>query len=281
MWSDLDLKRLAAEARLDFFTALGQLGGGHYGACLSVIDLLTYLYFQEMNIDPANPAWPERDLFVLSKGHAGFGLYAVLAARGFFPKSRLSAYENGVMLPKHADKHRIPGVELSTGSLGIGFSAAVGMAVSLQRSGSSRRVYTLLGDGELNEGIVWEAAMAASKYGLDNLTAVIDYNKLQFDGDSNTVMGLEPLAARWQSFGWQVTEIDGHDFPSIARGFDFARSVSNAPQVLIAHTVKGKGVPFMEGQTIWHGGTCSPEQLEEGLRYLQAQVASLRAEKEV
>lgn len=277
MYQDLDLKIAAARARRDLFDALGKLNGGHYGACLSVIEALTELYFREMKNDPADPSDPDRDLFVLSKGHAGFGLYAVLAQRGYLPRERLSAYEDGVMLPKHADKHRIPGVELSTGSLGIGFSAAVGMALSLQRAGSSRRVYTLLGDGELDEGIVWEAAMAASKYHLGNLIALIDYNKLQFDGDSNAVMGLEPLADRFRAFGWQTTEVDGHDFSDLRRGFDLARSATDRPAVLIAHTIKGKGIPFMEGDPLWHGGTCSLEQLEEGTAFLAAELASLEA----
>ena len=262
------LEQVALAARRNLFSALGELGGGHYGACLSEIEILTYLYFEEMKVKPESPSWEDRDRFVLSKGHGGFGLYSVLAERGFLPRERLKAYENGVMLPKHADKHRIPGVDVSTGSLGQGLSIACGMAMAAARDKTNVRVYALLGDGECNEGQIWEAAMTAAKYHLDNLIAAVDFNALQFDGKTENVMPLEPFTEKWRAFGWHAAEADGHDFDSIRQAYREARAVTGQPSVIIMHTVKGKGISFMENATRWHGGTCSKEERIQGFRDL-------------
>ena len=277
------LEEAARAARADLFLALRALGGGHFGACLSEIDILTYLYFEEMNVRPQEPDWPDRDRFVLSKGHGGFGLYSVLAERGFFPRERLSALENGVMLPKHADKHRVPGVDVSTGSLGPGLSIACGMALAAKRSGSSVRVFALLGDGECNEGQIWEAAAFAAKYKLDNLIAAVDANGLQFDGRSEEIMPMEPFAAKWRAFGWNTIEANGHDFEAIRAayaqagpgrrgGCDSAAGAEDGrderPSMIIFRTVKGKGLSFMENEVLWHSGNCDDEQFAAGCREL-------------
>lgn len=267
-----DLKLVANNARKNLFEAFYKLGSGHYGAVLSEIEPLVYLYFKEMNVRPDDPNWEGRDRFVLSKGHGGFGLYAVLAERGFIPRERLSAYENGVMLPKHADKHRIPGVDISTGSLGQGFSMATGMAIAAQRDKKDIRVYTLLGDGECNEGQVWEAAMAAAKYRLDNFVAVIDKNVLQFDGGTEEVMPLEPFALKWEAFGWHAINVmDGHNFDYLEKAFEEARATKDRPTVIIANTIKGKGISFMEGVTAWHGGSCNDDNYKQGLSDLETE----------
>jgi len=267
------LEQVALAARQNLFKALGDLGSGHYGACLSEIELITYLYFEEMNVDPAKPDWAERDRFVLSKGHGGFGLYAVLAERGFMPRERLGRLEDGVMLPKHADKHRVPGVDISTGSLGQGLSVACGMALCATREGKGVRVYAVLGDGECNEGQIWEAAMAAGKYRLGNLVAAVDYNHLQFDGTTDDVMPLEPFADKWRACGWHAITIeDGHDFDLIRKAYAEARMVEDKPVVILAHTVKGKGISFMENALVWHGGSCNEEQLKQGYRDLGMEV---------
>lgn len=261
------LKQAALNARRDLLTALSSLGGGHFGACLSEIDILTYLYFEEMNIRPEEPLWEGRDRFVLSKGHGGFGLYSVLAQRGFIPRERLSAFEDGVMLPKHADKHRVPGVDLSTGSLGQGLSAACGMALAAKRDDSGVRVFALLGDGECNEGQIWEAAMFAAKYKLNNLIAAVDANGLQFDGRSGDIMPMEPMAEKWKAFGWFVREADGHDFVSVRNAYRQA-ALADRPSMIIFRTVKGKGISYMENVTQWHSGNPDPLQLAEGCRQL-------------
>lgn len=261
--------QIAADARIALFKAFGDLGGGHYGGCFSLIEELVQIYFREMRVDPANPGWPDRDRFVLSKGHAGFGLYAVLAERGFFGREYLSRFDNGVMLPKHADKHRVPGVDVSTGSLGQGLSIAVGMAIAAMRAGKGVRVFTIMGDGEANEGQIWEAAMTAGKYRLGNLTGVVDINRLQCDGDPDDVMPMPGLAAMWEAVGWQVEYADGHDFDQLEAAFARTRGDRDRPAVILAATVKGKGVSFMENVRDWHGGTCTREQYDQGLRELE------------
>lgn len=272
---DKILEKTALAARRNLFIALHRLGGGHFGACLSEIDILTYLYFEEMNIRPEQPEWEGRDRFILSKGHGGFGLYSVLAERGFFPPERLWSYDNGVMLPKHADKHRVPGVDVSTGSLGQGLSVACGMALAAKRDGSGIRVFTLLGDGECNEGQVWEAAMFASKYGLDNLIAAVDSNGLQFDGMSRDIMPMESMAEKWKAFGWDVQEADGHDFESIGKAYKFSGNKNGRPKMIIFRTVKGKGISFMENQINWHSGNCNEEELRDGCRQLGIDISEL------
>lgn len=262
------LEEVALSARRNLFTSLCKLGGGHFGACLSEIEILTYLYFEELNIRPEEPGWPGRDRFVLSKGHGGFGLYSVLMERGFMAEERLQAYEDGVMLPKHADQHRIPGVDISTGSLGQGLSIACGMALAAKRDGSGARVFALLGDGECNEGQIWEAAMFAGKYKLDHLVAAIDVNGLQFDGKSEDVMPLEPLADKWKACGWHVEETNGHDFAQISKAYAKAGEVKGRPSMILFHTIKGRGISFMENAVEWHGGKCSEEEIRQGCREL-------------
>ncbi len=273
-----NLEAYAHSARRNLFIALHKLGGGHFGACLSEIDILTYLYFEEMNIRPKEPDWPKRDRFVLSKGHGGFGLYSVLAERGFFPPERLWTYENGVMLPKHADKHRVQGVDVSTGSLGQGLSIACGMALAARRDDSKVRVFALMGDGECNEGQIWEAAMFAAKYGLDNLIAAVDANGLQFDGRSGDIMPMESLAEKWKAFGWEVQEADGHDFKAIRSAYASSRDSNGRPKMIVFRTIKGKGISFMENQTNWHSGNCNKEELEEGCRQLGISFSELGGE---
>lgn len=268
IFENKDLENIALAARKNLFESLCNLGGGHFGACLSEIDILTYLYFEEMNVDPKNPLKSDRDRFVLSKGHGGFGLYSVLMERGFVQKEKLAAFENGVMLPKHADKHRMPGVDISTGSLGQGLSIAAGMALAAKNDGLRNKVYCLLGDGECNEGQIWEAAMFASKYKLDNLIGSVDLNQLQFDGRTKDVMPMDPVLDKWQAFGWYVIETDGHDFSSIREAYRKANGVSGKPVMILFHTVKGKGISFMENQIKWHGGSCSETEFKQGMEEL-------------
>lgn len=268
IFENKELESIALSARKHLFESLCILGGGHFGACLSEIDILTYLYFEEMNIDPDRPLKADRDRFVLSKGHGGFGLYSVLMERGFIQKERLTAFENGVMLPKHADKHRIPGVDISTGSLGQGLSIAAGMALVIKRDELDNKVYCLLGDGECNEGQVWEAAMFASKYKLDNLIGAVDLNQLQFDGRTEEIMPMDPVRDKWQAFGWHVIEANGHDFWDIREAYKEASTITGKPVMILFHTIKGKGISFMENQVKWHGGSCNETEFEQGMREL-------------
>ena len=250
----LELQKIANEVRKDIVTAVHAAKAGHPGGSLSAADLFTYLYFEEMNVDPKDPKKADRDRFVLSKGHTAPGLYSVLAERGYFPKEDLKTLRHlGSYLQGHPDMKHIPGVDMSSGSLGQGISAAVGMALSAKLSNESYRVYTLLGDGEIQEGQIWEAAMCAGKYRLDNLVGIVDYNHLQIDGTVEEVMPLEPLGDRWASFGWNVIHIDGHNIERIDEAFRAAEDFKGKPTVVIAHTVKGKGVSFMENNVAWHG----------------------------
>ena len=230
------------------------------------------LYFHQMNIDPARPDWPERDRFVLSKGHACLALYSALAQHGFFPQEELLTFDRiDSRLQGHPDMRKTPGVEMSTGCLGQGFSAAVGMALAGRCDAAAYRVYVLLGDGELQSGQVWEAVMAASKYKLDNLTAIIDRNGLQMDGNTEEVLGVEPIAARWSAFGWDTREVDGHDVIALAGALAEAARVKGKPSVLIAHTVKGKGISFMEGDRRWHSAAITSEQGQQAMDELRAE----------
>ena len=258
-----ELKNVASKIRKDIVTMVNAAGSGHPGGSLSAADILAALYFGEMNIDSKNPDLESRDRFVLSKGHAAPVLYSTLARRGFFDTSELIHLRKiGHMLQGHPNMNYIPGVDMSTGSLGQGISAAVGMALAGKLDKTDVRTYTLLGDGEMNEGLVWEAAMCAAHYKLDNLVGIIDYNGLQIDGPNEEVMGIKPLDKKWESFGWNVILIDGHNFNEINAAFDKAREVSGKPTVIIATTVKGKGVSFMENQASWHGTAPNKEQLE-------------------
>ena len=238
---------------------------------LSAADIFTYLYFNELNIDPKNPKAPDRDRFVLSKGHCAPGLYATLAQRGFFSPDELKKLRHiGAMLQGHPDMKGTPGVDMSTGSLGQGISAAAGMALAAKMDGASYRIYALLGDGEIQEGQVWEAAMFAAHHGLDNLCLIVDCNGLQIDGDVEKVAGIAPLDEKFQSFGFQVLTADGHDFNSLEAAFAAAKSCVDKPSVILAKTVKGKGVSFMENQAGWHGKAPNQEQYEQAMAELNA-----------
>jgi transketolase len=242
---------------------------GHPGGSLSAVEILTTLYFDEMNIDPSNPKMPHRDRFVLSKGHAAPVLYATLARRGYFDTEELITLRQiGARLQGHPDMKQIPGVEMSTGSLGQGFSASVGMALATRVTGGQSRVYALLGDGELNEGLVWEAAMAAAHYKLGNLVAILDFNGLQIDGTNDEVMAVSPVDMKFKSFGWNVLVADGHDFDDLKRAFTQARTFTEAPTVILATTIKGKGVSFMENQVGWHGKAPSAEEKDQAMAEL-------------
>ena len=250
----LELKRIANNVRLGIIEAVYNAACGHPGGSLSIADVLTYLYFEELRVDPANPADKDRDRFVLSKGHTAPALYSVLAERGFFPKEELKTLrKTASRLQGHPDMKGVPGVDMSTGSLGLGFSTACGMALSGKVSGDSYRVYTALGDGESQEGQVWEAAMFAAHYKLDNLVAVLDLNGLQIDGPITEVMNPTPHDDKFRAFGWHVITIDAHDFDQIEAAFNEARETNGQPTVIIARSVKGKGVSFMENKCEWHG----------------------------
>ncbi len=255
--------------RRNIIKMLGQAGSGHTGGSLSASDIAACLYFWEMNIDPNRPHWVERDRFVLSKGHAAPVLYAVLAEKGFFPPDDLNNLRKlGSPLQGHPDMRKVPGVEASTGSLGQGISWAVGMALAGKMDNKSYRVYTLLGDGEIEEGIVWEAAMAAAHYKLDNLMAFVDHNGLQIDGRVEEVMSPLPIPDKFKAFGWEVLEIDGHDHKQIMEALNIARSVKGKPTAVVAHTVKGKGCSFMEDRVEWHGVAPKPDEVEKALAEL-------------
>lgn len=265
------LQVTAANVRLGIVTGVFHAKSGHPGGSLSAADIFTYLYFNELNIDPKNPKAPDRDRFVLSKGHCAPGLYATLAQRGFFSPDELKKLRHiGAMLQGHPDMKGTPGVDMSTGSLGQGISAAAGMALAAKMDGASYRIYALLGDGEIQEGQVWEAAMFAAHHGLDNLCLIVDCNGLQIDGDVEKVAGVAPLDEKFQSFGFQVLTADGHDFNSLEAAFAAAKSCVNKPSVILAKTVKGKGVSFMENQAGWHGKAPNQEQYEQAMAELNA-----------
>jgi len=260
------LRERAVEIRKDVINMLGRCGSGHPGGSLSAADIVTALYFKVLRINPENPRSPERDRFVLSKGHAAPVLYAALAQKGFFPREELNTLRKlGSRLQGHPDMKKLPGVEMSTGSLGQGLSAANGMALAGKLDGIEYRVYVLLGDGELEEGQVWEAAMAAAHYKLDNLTAFVDHNKLQIDGPVEAVMSPEPVAEKWRAFGWDVQVIDGHDMGRILQAVEKAAAVKGKPHMIIAETIKGKGVSFMENKAEWHGTAPKGEEVAQAL----------------
>ena len=257
----LELKKMANEIRKDIVTAVHSAKAGHPGGSLSAADIFTYLYFEEMNVDPKDPKKPDRDRFVLSKGHTAPGYYAALAHRGYFPVSDLPTLRHlGSYLQGHPCMQETPGVDMSSGSLGQGISAAVGMAISAKISGKDYRVYTLLGDGELQEGQVWEASMLAAHRKLDNLVVIVDNNGLQIDGNIADVNSPYPIDKKFEAFNFHVINIDGHDFDQIRAAFAEAKTVKGRPTAIIAKTVKGKGVSFMENQASWHGTAPNDEQ---------------------
>ncbi len=265
------LKKTANDVRIGILDGVFHAGCGHPGGSLSIADIMTYLYFEEMNVNPASPKDPTRDRFVLSKGHTAPALYAALAHKGFFPVSDLKTLRHiDSHLQGHPDMNSTPGVDMSAGSLGLGISSACGMALSAKISGESYRVYTVLGDGESEEGQVWEAAMFAAHYKLDNLVAVLDWNGLQIDGPIAEVMNPTPHDEKFRAFGWHVISIDGHDMEAIDAAFREARTVKGKPTVIIAKTVKGKGVSFMENKVEWHGSAPKEEQYKIAIAELTA-----------
>ncbi len=263
------LKEVARNTRKLILESLAEAGSGHPGGSLSAVELLVALYFHVMRHDPKDPSWPERDRFFLSKGHAAPLLYAILAQAGYFPVEELMTLRKlGSRLQGHPHMG-VPGVEAPAGSEGIGLSLGVGVSLAAKLDRRTSRTYVLMGDGEQQEGQVWEAAMSASKYRLDNLTAIIDRNGIQQDGLTEQIMPLEPLAAKWRAFNWNVIEVDGYDFSQLLDGFDLAANTRNRPTVVVAHTVKGKGISFMEWSPHYHGTPPSKDNLSDVLSELK------------
>jgi transketolase len=260
------LERIARRIRCHVVRTISEASAGHPGGSLSEADILTALYFHVMQIDPQRPDWENRDRFVLSKGHGAAGLYAALTERGYFSPGLLKTFGRiNSSLQVHPDMHMIPGIEISTGALGQGLSAALGIALAARLDRKTFHVYCLIGDGESQEGQVWEAAEAAAHYRVDNLTVILDYNGVQLMGPVSEIMEVAPLADKWRSFNWAVTEIDGHDMKEIITALESARESQGKPCIVIAHTIKGKGVSYMEGQSAWHGKPPNEEQLARAL----------------
>ena len=263
------LNEITNVIRKDIVSMICKSKSGHPGGSLSAVEILTALYFDQMNVDPTNPKMGDRDRFVLSKGHAAPALYSVLAEKGYFAKEELNNLRKlGSILQGHPDMKKVPGVEMSTGSLGQGFSVACGMAMAAKMDNAPWNVYALLGDGEVQEGIIWEAAMSAAHYKLDNMIAFLDYNGLQIDGEVESVMSINPIEDKFRTFGWNVITIDGHDFDQIFAALDMAKDTVDKPTMIIAKTIKGKGISFMENQSSWHGSAPNEEQLEQALSEL-------------
>lgn len=272
------LQKTACEIRLGIIEAVHSAKSGHPGGSLSIADLLTYLYFVEMKIDPQNPKDENRDRLVLSKGHCSPGLYSALANRGYFPVDELKTFRHiGSRLQGHPDMKGIPGVDMSSGSLGQGISAACGMALGAKINGADNRVYAILGDGECEEGQVWEAAMFAGHKKLDNLCAIVDYNGLQIDGKLDEVCSPEPLDKKFEAFGWNVIVIDAHDFDNYEAAFEAAKQCKGKPTAIIQKSVKGKGVSYMENSVAWHGAAPNDEQYEVAMNELKAALKEMEA----
>ncbi|MHC5060109.1 MAG: transketolase [Planctomycetota bacterium] len=258
-----DLKQRAAQLRKNIFEVICRGGGGHIPACMSIVEILTVLYHQILRVDPDNPKDPDRDRFILSKGHASVALYAVLADKGFITNDQLATYGHpGTNLGGHADMYKVSGVEASTGALGHGFGFGVGMALAGKMDGKDYRVFTLLGDGECQEGSIWEAAMFAPQHNLDNLVAIIDYNKLQALDELENIVSLEPLADKWAAFGWDVRQVQGHDLDALQENFRQVPFTPGKPSLIIANTIKGKGISFMENVPIWHYRLPNAEEMQ-------------------
>ena len=267
-----ELKEIARGVRIDILNMLNKAGSGHTGGSLSSVEIITTLYFAKLRHDPKRPDWPERDRFIISKGHGVPTLYVLLARRGYFDRSHLDTLRRlGSMLQGHPYCRATPGLEVCSGSLGQGLSQANGVALAGRLDNKDYRVYVLLGDGETQEGLIWEAAMTAAHYKIDNLCAILDNNGLQIDGPVSKVMAIEPIAKKWEAFGWQVQEIDGHNFREIAAALDKAEAVKGKPSIIIAHTTKGKGVSFMENKVKYHGVAPTKEELESALQELDHQ----------
>ena len=271
-----ELQKTANEVRKSIVTAVHAAGAGHPGGSLSSADIMTYLYFEEMNIDPKNPTDPDRDRFVLSKGHCAPGLYSVIAERGYFPKEELTTLRKlGSRLQGHPSMQYLPGIDMSSGSLGQGISAACGMALSAKLDNKDFRVYTLLGDGEIEEGQVWEAAMFAGFRKLDNLVVIVDNNNLQIDGPIDTVCSPYPIDKKFEAFNFHVINIDAHNFDEIKSALDEARNTKGMPTAIIAHSVKGKGVSFMENNAGWHGKAPNDDEYAKAMEDLERIGAAL------
>mgnify|MGYP004522790621 FL=1 len=267
------LAEVALNVRRDIITEVYSAGAGHPGGSLGIADILSYLYFEEMNVDPKNPKNPDRDRFVMSKGHCAPALYGILAEKGFFPKEDLKGFRSiDSYLEGHPDMKGVPGVDMSTGSLGQGVCAANGMALAGKLDGKSYRVYAILGDGELEEGQVWEAAMFAPHYKLDNVTIFVDFNGLQIDGDITKVMNPTPIDKKFEAFGWNVVTCDAHDFDSIEAAVSAAKACKGKPTAVIAKSIKGKGVSFMENEAGWHGKAPNEEEYKQAMKDLGAEV---------
>ena len=268
-----ELKKLATEVRLGILEGVHAAASGHPGGSLSIADILTYLYFEEMNVDPKNPKWDDRDRFVLSKGHCAPALYTVLALKGYFPREEIANLRQvDSFLQGHPDMKGTPGVDMSTGSLGLGISTACGMALAAKLNGKSYRTYTIVGDGESQEGQVWEAAMFAAHYKLDNFCLIVDWNNLQIDGKITEVMDPTPHDKKLEAFGFHVISIDAHDFNQIEAALNEAKTVVGKPTAIIAKSVKGKGVSFMEDQASWHGSAPNDEQYAQAVAELKATI---------
>ena len=267
-----ELKAIAKELRVDIIRMLVEAGSGHPGGSLSCIDIIVTLFFHKMRHRPKDPEWSDRDRFVLSKGHCVPALYAVLAKSGYFPHEELlSLRKLNSRLQGHPDRNRLPGIEASTGSLGQGLSVALGMAMTGKISKMDYRVYCLISDGECQAGQVWEAAMAAPQFKLDNLCVLLDYNKIQLSGVVKDIMNLEPLLNKWRAFNWNTVEIDGHDFQAIIQALDEAERIKDKPNLVLCHTTKGKGVSFMEGKWEWHGKAPNREEGKRAIQEILAQ----------
>ena len=268
-----NLERLCTKFRQDLIKLLHGIQTGHPGGSLSSVEIMTTLYFEKLNVDPKNPKDESRDRFVLGKGHAAPMLYLILAEKGFFPQDELASLRQlDSKLQGHPCALKTCGVELSTGPLGLGLPAGLGMALGAKLDGRDYRTYVLMGDGELQEGIVWEAAMSASKFKVDNLTVIVDNNGVQLDGTVDEIMPMGDIAAKWQAFGWHVISIDGHQVDEISEAVDLAKTVHGKPSVIIAKTVKGKGVSFMEGQSAWHGKPISNDEYVSAMKELGGKV---------
>ena len=267
--SPAELKEMAKKLRRHVITMIGTAGSGHPGGSLSAADIITALYFRVLRHDPEHPQWPERDRFILSKGHAAPILYAALAEAGYFPVAELETLRKmDSRLQGHTDRTLTPGVEMSGGSLGIGLSFAIGIALAARLDSKTYHTYALLSDGECEEGETWEAALAAAHFNLDNLTAAVDCNGMQLSGWTHDIMNLEPFIRKWQAFGWHVIDIDGHDFDQILAAFARAKKMKGKPTVIIARTIKGKGVSFMENNVEFHGKAPTREEAEKALKEL-------------
>ena len=266
---NIELEKKAKEIRKDIIKEVYSAKSGHPGGSLSIADIMTVLYFDEMNIDEKNPSWEDRDRLVLSKGHTSPALYAALSERGYFPKEKLEGFRNiESLLQGHPNMNDVPGVDMSSGSLGQGLSVSNGMAISAKLDGKQFRVYCILGDGEIEEGQIWEAAMTSSKYKLDNLCVIVDNNNLQIDGKIEDVMSPYPIDKKFESFGFNVIQINGHNFDEIKEAFKVARNTKGRPTCIIAKTIKGKGVSFMENEAGWHGKAPNEEQYNQAMQDL-------------